>query len=86
MDTNRDCGCASAFPRIEALVDGMLDPIDASAVRNHCASCDSCGAELDIVETLTTRFRAALAEPPPPEIRQFIFEKLNIATDFRAPN
>lgn len=86
MDTNRDCGCASAFPRIEALVDGMLDPIDSAAVRSHCESCDSCGPELDIVETLTTRFRAALAEPPPPEIRHQIFQKLNLPTDFGAPN
>lgn len=85
MDTNRDCGCASAFPRIEALVDGMLDPIDCAQVRGHCDSCESCSAELDIVETLTHRFRAALAEPPPPGVRETIFANLNIPTDFRTP-
>ncbi len=86
MDTNRDCGCASAFGRIEALVDGHLSPTESHEVRSHCESCDSCGAELDVVETLTQRFRAALAEPPPPEFRQKIFSQLDIAKDFRAPN
>ena len=86
MDTNRDCGCASAFGRIEALVDGQLDPMETAEVRRHCSSCESCAAELDVVETLTHRFRAALAESPPPGLRETIFANLKITTDFRAPN
>lgn len=84
MDTNRDCGCASAFGRIEALVDGQLNSVESAEVRRHCSSCESCGAELDVVETLTHRFRAALASPPPPEFTHDILAKLNIATDYRA--
>lgn len=85
MDTNRDCGCASAFGRIEALVDGQLNPAESAEVRTHCESCESCAAELDIVETLTHRFRAALVAPPPPEFKQHIFTQLNISESFRAP-
>ncbi len=86
MDMNRDCGCASAFGRIEALVDGQLDPIESDEVRRHCSACESCASELDVVETLTSRFRAALAEQPPPGLRESIFANLKISTDFRAPN
>lgn len=86
MDTNRDCGCASAFGRIEALVDGQLDAEQCSEIRQHCETCDSCAAELDVVETLSQRLRAALAEPPPHHVRESIFNKLDIASDFRAPN
>jgi anti-sigma factor (TIGR02949 family) len=85
METNHDCGCASAFGRIEALVDGQLSPSESAEVRRHCASCESCSAELDIVETLTLRFRAALAEPPPPGFRETIFSNLKMTANFRAP-
>lgn len=86
METNHDCGCASAFGRIEALVDGLLSPNEAADVRGHCSTCDSCGAELDVVESLTLRFRAALAEPPPTEFRETIFSQLKIDVNFRAHN
>ena len=86
MDTNRDCGCASAFGRIEALVDKQLDAEQCAEIRQHCETCESCAAELDIVETLSQRFRAALAEPPPQHVRESILKNLNITSDFRAPN
>jgi hypothetical protein len=65
MDTNRDCGCASAFGRIEALVDGHLRTTETVDVIDHCASCDSCAQELDIVSTLTERVKTACITLPP---------------------
>ena len=65
MDTNRDCGCASAFGRIEALVDGHLRTTETVDVIDHCASCESCAQELDIVSTLTERVKTACFESPP---------------------
>lgn len=65
MDTNRDCGCASAFGRIEALVDGHLRATETIEVHEHCASCDSCAEELHIVSTLTQRVKTECVDSPP---------------------
>ncbi|MEN9740994.1 MAG: putative zinc-finger, partial [Actinomycetota bacterium] len=78
MDIQRDCGCASAFGRIEALVDGQLDAAECAEIRNHCETCESCAGELDVVTSLSQKFRAALSEPCPTEVRDSLFRTLNI--------
>lgn len=86
MDTNRDCGCASAFGRIEALVDGQLNPGECAEIRLHCETCESCAAELEIVDTLSQKFRKALTEPCPTEVRESVLRSLNIVTDHTSYN
>lgn len=77
MDTNRDCGCASAFGRLEALVDGHLDSVECAEVRKHCETCESCASELEIVDKLTQKFKAACTEEPPLSLRDAILAELN---------
>lgn len=83
MDATNDCGCASAFGRIEALVDGQLDSTECAAIRLHCESCNSCANELEIVDALTTKFRDALTEHCPEELRASILRSLDIVSDHR---
>ena len=76
MDTNRDCGCESARQRMDILIDRELTELECSDVSAHCASCESCQAEIVVMEKLTDRFRAACAEPAPDNLRISILNSI----------
>jgi mycothiol system anti-sigma-R factor len=76
MDTNHDCGCQSARERMDILIDRELTDMECADVRAHCATCDSCQAEVALMEKLTDRFRAACAEPAPDNLRIAILNSI----------
>ncbi len=76
MDMNRDCGCESARARMGILIDRELTELECGDVRAHCESCESCQAEIVVLEKLTDRFRAACAEPAPDSLRMSILDSL----------
>jgi hypothetical protein len=58
--------CSSYFPRLDAWIDGELDPPEAQAVGGHVAACPACRAEADS----RRRLKAALARLVLPELRR----------------
>src|SRR6185436_12690069 len=59
--------CEQARSRLSWLLDGELDPAEASAVKAHAAECGKCGALLAEMTANDQEIRAALADVKPRE-------------------
>lgn len=62
MNTN----CQLVRSRLEAYVDGELEPALGEAVRVHISGCAGCAADHSLAVSIPARLRA-LAAPPPPD-------------------
>lgn len=76
MEMKRDCGCESARERMDVLIDRELSELECDDVSAHCESCESCRAEVALMEQLTEKFRAACAEPAPDHLRISILNSI----------
>jgi anti-sigma factor RsiW len=65
---------------MDILIDRELTEIECGDVSAHCASCESCQAEIVVMEKLTDRFRAACAEPAPENLRISILNSVTNQT------
>src|SRR5436190_1131673 len=59
--------CEQVRSRLSWLLDGELDPAEASAVRAHAAECGKCGALLAEMTSNDEEIRSALATARPRE-------------------
>ncbi|HEX4681292.1 MAG TPA: anti-sigma factor [Gemmatimonadaceae bacterium] len=60
--------CDECREVVDAYLDGELMPHEADAVREHLDTCETCGAERDVMLALSQRVRSGLVRSPAPDL------------------